>query len=856
MMSAIAALFVVVQFASRPACGFTPPPQYGDWVVNDTTNWDSGTVLRGNIKIESAGVLILNGANITLDCAQKCQYMIDVQNGGTILATNTVFSAAKADYPYMFKIKTGANVLLDRCTIRDVGAFSSSMDSWGLYVHSSNTTITNCKITRCNVGLMVHGYVTPTISGNNISGNSDRGIWCKYSSPMISNNRISGNGYGIFLENDSMPSILNNEFSDNEKDALSMTAGCLAEWTISQPCRWVNSTMTLRGNLSVFSGGTLWLQGCTLGMATVHGGLTVGAGGDLRLTGSSLAAAGGSDAYYLTVGTGGNLTVDSSVIKNAGWPGANASRSGVHIAGQGRITGSNLAWNNASLVCVRSQISVVNTTLGGSSMDIVMDNSSVRFVNVSFNPSKVIMTGESSVLEVGWHLSAGAVWQNGRGLNGASLTVKYLTGAAIYDGSPVDGWVRSLVVIGRRITPVGTTDTANVSILAKRTGFDDVSRTVQLTADRDEMMVFTDISAPSVSISYPAPGFATNRTTVQFRGNASDNIPLDSADYSLDDFPRWTPLNGNISQYHLITEWTFALVNLTRGNHRLSVRAVDMAGLASFSNMSFLVDTEAPELELDDPYDEYILVNRTGVRFRGTTETGAGLQIAGADVAVAADGTFDFTVNLTEGQTAVSVVSRDRAGNAVSIVRMVTVDITPPPVIITSPPEGFRTKQAEMAISGRIEPGAKFRVDGSTVELSPDGTFTHTVILSGGPKSIELYAEDPAGNVNVTVFTLTRQLEPAGNGSSFLERYGLYLMAGVVAIAVLAVVAGAGLWWRKGKKGTARPGKGGTSATTPEPQAGPAAETGDSRSVDELLYGGKKAQPPQDEAVEVLDMDK
>ena len=804
MISAIAALVLVLHLASRPADGFTPPPSYGDWVVNDTTGWNSGAVLKGNLRIESAGVLILSGANITFDCAQKCQFMLDVQNGGTLLADSSAFSARNAAFPYMFKIKTGANVLLDRCTIKDVGAFTSSMDSWGLYVHSSNTTISNCKITRCNVGLMVHGFVTPTITGNNISGNADRGIWCKYSSPVISNNRRAGNGYGLVLENDSMPSMLNTDFADNEKDALSMTAGCQAEWRISQPCSWANSTLTIRGNLSVSSGGVLWLQGSALGMATVHAGLTVSPGGLLRLTGSTLAAAGGSDAYYLIVEPGGNLTADASLIKNAGWPGANTSCSGVFIAGLGRITGSNLAWNNVSLVCSRSAVTVIDSTLGGNSLDLWMDNSTVKFVNVSYNPSKATIIGESSVLEVCWHLSVGAVWQNGRGVPGASLTVRYLAGAAVFDGSQNDGWARSLVVTQRRITPGGTTDTANVSILAKRTGFDDISRTVQVTADREERMVFTDPHPPSASISFPTDGYATNRTSVQFRGNASDNVGLETADYSLDDTPRWIPLYGEkVLPGTSPGEWVVTLINLTRGNHRLSVRAVDMAGLVSTANQTFSVDTEPPKLELDDPYDDAILVNRTGVRFRGSTEPGAGLQICGADVSVAADGTFDLTVNLTEGRTVVTVVSKDRAGNAASLIRMVTVDITLPPMIITSPPDGYKTKQPEVQLTGRIEPGAKFRVDGSTVALAPDGTFTHTVLLSGGSKSVELYAEDSAGNVNVTIFTMTRQLEPAKNGGTSFERYGLYIAAGVVAIAVLAAVAAAGLMRRRGRKGAA-----------------------------------------------------
>jgi hypothetical protein len=244
----------------------------------------------------------------------------------------------------------------------------------------------------------------------------------------------------------------------------------------------------------------------------------------------------------------------------------------------------------------------------------------------------------------------------------------------------------------------------------------------------------------------------------------------------------------------------------------MSVRAVNEAGMTSFANMSFLVDTEPPELELDEPFEDSVLVNQTGVLLRGTTEPGARLFVGEVEVPVAADGSFDVTVNLSEGQTFVTVVSRDRAQNGASLVRRVTVDITPPPILVFSPPDGLKTRQAEVQLTGRIEPGAKFRVDGSTVALAPDGSFDCAVMLSGGPKTVELYAEDTAGNANSTTMTFTRKMEPAQIGGGFMERYGLYIAAGSVAIiAALAAVAAMVVWRKRGK---------GPSPAAPPPSAG------------------------------------
>lgn len=822
---------MIFNFASRPAAAFSPPPGYGDWVIDGTepTTWSTGAVLKGNLLIKANATLILTGANITFDCAQKCQYGIKVETLGTLQASNALLVARDSDLPFTFKINTNADVSLDHCTIRGVGAFAATLDTWGIYVHSSNTTITGCKITECNVGLLVHGFVSPAITGNNISGNLDRGIWCKYSSPSITNNRFADNAYGIYIENDSLPVLLNNEFANNRKEGIFMAPGCVSDWTISQPCTWVGSEMTYRGNLSVESGGTLVMQGCDLGMAALRGGLLVRSGGQLSLTGTTLQAAAGNDAYSLVVEAGGNMTVASSVIKNAGWAGAPPSRSGPYIAGRAIMSGSDLRVNQASLICDRGFVTVMNCTLGGTWMDLVMFNSTARLINVSMNAARASVSGESSVLEVCWYLSVGAVWQNGQGISGAPLTVKYSSGAAIYDGTPSDGWARWLVVTQRRTTAAGTTDTANVSILARRVGFDELSRTVAVISNREERLVFYDPTAPVVTVTAPADGYATNRTSVQIRGTASDAIGLESVEYSLDESPRWTALPPG--------EWSITLSNVTRGLHRLSVRAIDYAGLTSFANLTFLVDTEPPRLELDDPFDESVLVNHTGVRFAGTTEAGVNLTIGDAVVEVGADGRFDFTLTVPAGQSIVRVVSTDRAGNAVSLVRRIMVDLSPPSIIISSPVPGFKTRQPEVQLVGRIEPGAKFRVDGSTVSLGADGSFNTTILLSGGLKTVELYAEDPAGNGNTTTFTIERRLDPAPGGGTFMERYGLYMAVGIVAVIALVAGLAAAIGRRKGRKSVPAPAP---RARAEVPEAIPVEESG---SVDDVLYGEKPAGP-------------
>jgi hypothetical protein len=80
-------------------------------------------------------------------------------------------------------------------------------------------------------------------------------------------------------------------------------------------------------------------------------------------------------------------------------------------------------------------------------------------------------------------------------------------------------------------------------------------------------------------------------------------------------------------------------------------------------------------------------------------------------------------------------------------------------------------------------------VDGSTVILGPDGGFNVTVLLSGGPKDIELYAEDRAGNSNTTTWRLDRTIDTPSASTAF-QKYGLALaVLAVLLVIVLSAVA-------------------------------------------------------------------
>lgn len=779
-------LLAVLLSASRPACAQTDPPASGSWDVNDTTVWNRPVTLMGDLIVRSGGDLTLSDTTIDIWCYEKLEFGVKVEGGGRLTARNVVFQSRNQSLPYKFVVNWNAVAALDNCTITNVGAFGPTRDTWGVYVHSQFVNLTHCTITRCNVGVLVHGAASAVIFGCNISDNLDRGIWSMYASPFIANNRLGNNSFGIYLEESPGVALLNNDFWRNRRDAVALDANSsVAGWTVDEPVSWEGSTVLVRGDLTVLQGGSLAVRDSRLRMdspPSARRTLRVAPGGFLRVENSTLEAAAGQGAgYALIVEAEGRLELEGSSVKGAGYDPLVPRLAGPYLNAPARINGSDLTGCAISLVIEDSAAFVSNSTLGGTRADAWLAGSTAYLANVRFNPSNITYGGASSKVLVGWHLSAGVVWQNGRAAAGASLTVKDGSGAVIFDGRPgPDGWVRRMEVLQMELWSGGARSLGPVTLLARRAGFPDITRQFQLDAGREERLVFTDPAPPALVIGSPQNGFGTNRSWVLVTGSASDDVGLERVELRLDDSPRWMPLRPG--------DWSFNLTNLSGGEHTVTVRAEDWAGQSTLATLALTVDFEPPRLELEEPFDDSVLTSTAGVRFSGRTDSDAVVTIDGRPVPVDSAGAFDAVLNFTEGRHEVLVVANDRGGNAVSIPRNITVDLSPPPITIVSPPNNTRTRLDELPLAGTVEPGARFRVDGSTVALAPDGSFNITVLLSGGRKDIELYAEDRAGNSNTTMWTLDRIVDPPASGTSG-QYFWLALALAAVAVAVACAAA-------------------------------------------------------------------
>jgi hypothetical protein len=154
------------------------------------------------------------------------------------------------------------------------------------------------------------------------------------------------------------------------------------------------------------------------------------------------------------------------------------------------------------------------------------------------------------------------------------------------------------------------------------------------------------------------------------------------------------------------------------------------------------VDDAVPSVAITSPADGAIVSDAAHVLVTGTAsdnETGVTLTVNGRSVAVAADGTFQTTVDLTGLSPAtITAVATDAAGN--SATAKVTVTILPPPVLtLTSPAPGSFVNTRLVNISGGSGTSTSVTVNGQAAtitngafsitgfDLGPDGVHTLTI---------------------------------------------------------------------------------------------------------------------------------
>ncbi|MEM4729533.1 MAG: right-handed parallel beta-helix repeat-containing protein [Thermoplasmata archaeon] len=635
-----------------------------------------------------------------------------------------------------------------------------------------------------NDGLHAQGSSSLSFEGNNVTGSGMCGVHATGPvSLTIANSTFSGlNQFGVSAENGASALIVNCNFSDEYREAIKADATSTLDWVVDSRAAIDGDDAVLMGNLTVRPGGRLLLRDSLFQVGSsvsVRRAVLVDAGGELELERCNLTALDPGHNYRFSCA--GVLRAANSSLGGAGWDwGTDGETAGVHLAGTAEFTYSTITASFCGLVlrsgsailegtriqaceaCAvdarRGVLEMRNSTISGNSQHLIQLDLSSRaeLLNTTFDAGRTLLKDGASVLNVSWFASGEVRWSTGAPVPGATLTLRSAQGAMVFSGETDElGRAGPFAVQEFSLTSASKTSFTPHTVRAVKGGLS-AQEEVRIDHSLSFGLTLVDPTPPELEISSPEEGAYLNMTVVEFRGRASDpesgvlrvevswnNLTWDEADTG-DGFATWNH--------------TFELNEMA---YTLRARAINSAGLTSSARVNITIRTALPILVVESPR-EGLLTNLTPLPVTGRTSLDAvvSVQCGGCEtLAQNFGGRFSALVPLQEGLNCLVVSSRDPAGNTNSTMRNVTLDTIPPYINLALPRVSYTSNQS-IEVTGTTD-AAAVTVNGMVATLE-NGTFKKTVILNSGPgttnTSIEIVAQDAAGNTNRTVVYVIRDL--------------------------------------------------------------------------------------------------
>jgi hypothetical protein len=111
-----------------------------------------------------------------------------------------------------------------------------------------------------------------------------------------------------------------------------------------------------------------------------------------------------------------------------------------------------------------------------------------------------------------------------------------------------------------------------------------------------------------------------------------------------------------------------------------------------------------------------------------------------------AGGAFATTVQLRDGPNAIALALMSGKDVVAHTSYTVVLDRQPPSLTVTTPSANATIEGPNVTVAGKAEPGTTVTVDGRTIALAQDGSYSDTFTASPGPLTVIVVSRDRAGN--------------------------------------------------------------------------------------------------------------
>ncbi|MCX8173904.1 MAG: Ig-like domain-containing protein [Thermoplasmata archaeon] len=304
------------------------------------------------------------------------------------------------------------------------------------------------------------------------------------------------------------------------------------------------------------------------------------------------------------------------------------------------------------------------------------------------------------------------------------------------------------------------------------------------------LAVIEDGAAPTLQVSSPADGTYVTTATPLIKARYTDDIvfsPMNPSSVvmkidgiTVTSQAKIDPDAGEIS--------FTPLTALPEGKHTVYVSAKDSYGNGATLTWSFTVDTVPPTLVVTSPTGGEI-TNNPVLKVKGYTDpVNSEVTINGKVVPLAADGSFDYPVSLSEGSNTITVEATDVAGHTVEVQKKVTLDTKAPTLTVNSPAPDAIVSTSVITVTGTTEKNAVVTVNGNYATVDSAGNFAAVVTLAEGTNAIQVTSRDAAGNIaKTTVNVVLDTIAPVVTVTTPVE--GAIFATGTAAVAGTVVDA-------------------------------------------------------------------